>query len=164
MATPWSPPLEAEVLAPAEEVLLGDLGHQHGAVLAAVACADREQARGALLDADIDVRQVLLGPFGGLKIHFLEVTEPAEPGVAALQLVAVVEFPFREGQLPADDLVACLRVAGDVDPVEVDEVSFLDVVGDVDLLLGLFRLGLGVDLGIGIAVVVRHPRQIIEVF
>ncbi len=135
--------LEAQALAPAEEVLLGDLGHEHGAVLAAVSGADAEHPRGALLDADVDVRQVLLGPLGGLEIHFLEVAEPVELGVAVLQLVAVVEIPFRERQLPADDLVAGLRVAGDVDPVEVDEVALLDVVGDVDLLLGLLRFGAG---------------------
>ena len=155
--------LEAQGLSPAEEVLLGDLGRNDGMIQGAVSGADAEHARRFFLDADVDIRQGFIGALLGLEIDLLEIAQPVQGHVAVLQFGPAVEIPFDHGELAADDLVARLGVAGDVDPVEIDQFSLGDLVGHVDGLGFFLRFGAGDDVGIGVSLVVADLGQVIHV-
>ncbi len=107
--------------------------------------------------------RVSSGPFSALEIDLLEVAQPVQGHVAFLELGPAVEIPLDHGEFAADDLVARLGVAGDVDPVEIDELRLVDFVGHVDGLGLLLRFGAGDDVGVGIALVVAGLGQVIHV-
>ena len=59
------------------------------------------------------------------------------------------ELPLLDLHLAADDLVARLGVALDLDALEVDGRPALDGDDDVDLLVHRIELGLGLGLDVG---------------
>src|SRR5690606_24684500 len=126
----------AQVLAAAEEVALGQrdfaeeaLGRREadgGAVVAGRTLdhgeVDDHLVRGAArLDADVDG---------------LEEAELLDGRLAALHHGPVERVAFGEAQFTANDVVARLVVAGDVDALDVEPRTLVHQIGDVEGLVG----------------------------
>ncbi len=118
---------------------------------------------GFSLTLDVHIRQGFIGALLRLEVDLLEVAQPVQGHVAFLELGPAVEISLDHGEFAADDLVARLGVAGDVDPVEIDQLPLGDFVGHVDGLGLLLRFGAGGDVGVGVALVVADLGQIIHV-
>ena len=129
----------------------------------AVAGAEAEHARRFFLDADVHVRQRLIRPLLALEIDLLEIAQLVQGHVTVLELGPAVEIALHHGELTADHLVPRLVVAGDVDPVEIDQLRLLDFVGHIDGQGFLPRFGAGNDVGVGIAFIVARLCQEIQV-
>ncbi len=113
--------------------------------------ADRKFAGRLFLDGDVDN-----GPVGGGPAHFLdgdvlEETKGAQIVARPLQQGAVEGIPFGQRDLTTDDRVDGAGVADDIDPLDIDPLSFGDIEGHIHQP-GLRVGGIGrVDLDEGIA-------------
>jgi hypothetical protein len=85
-------------------------------------------------------------------VHLLEEAEALECLAALPELLGREELLLLETHLAPDDLVARLRVPGDLDPVDDDLAAAVDLERDVDLLRLGVDLGLRLDVGERVAV------------
>jgi len=118
----------------------------------------------ALRDLDVDVHLVVARAALRRDVDLLEEAQRRHAPLRVVQQRLVVGLALDDAQLAADDLVARLRVAADVDAIERDQIALLDLEGDVDgarLLVdgrGRRRVDVGVAL---VLVVVRELLQIV---
>ncbi len=138
-------------MAAAEEVVLLDAGVEEQAVGGAEPGARGERAGLAFLDVDLEVQLLLAPPALGREVHLLEEAEAVQRVAALLELGAREALLLLDLELAAEDLVARLGVAGDQDLVDRDLRALVDLVVDVDDLLVLVDLGLGLDVDEGVA-------------
>src|SRR5579885_3578019 len=136
-------PVQHELLAAAEEVVLANAGVEEEAVRRAEARAGAERPRLPLLHVDdhVELIAAALGP-PGADVHLLEEAEPLERVAALAELGARERLLLLEAHLAADDVVAGLGVAGDLDAVDGDRVAAVDRERHVDLLVLLVDGGL----------------------
>ena len=115
-------------------------------------------------DLDVDVDAVGRGAFLGGDVDALEVTERGDELFGGLELGLAEEAAFGDLHFAADDLVAGLGVAADLDAIEVDGRSAPDGDDDVHLLLVGVELGLRVGLDVGVAFVAVHRAHRLQIF
>ena len=132
--------------AAAQEVVLREIDGAEDAVRRGEAAADREEAGRPLRHVDVDDDLRLVGPGRRVHLDLFEVAEVGEALLAALQLPQRENLALGHLQLAAQDLVLAADVARDVDPLDVDGRSLVDLEQDGDLALGL-DVELGIHLG-----------------
>ncbi len=157
--------VERQRLAVAEEVGLLHLRGGDEVLDAGEARAHLEGAGRLLADLDVDVDVALVLALLGGDVDVLEVAERGDAALGAVELGLAEELALLDLQLAADDLVAGLGVALDLDAAEVDQPVPLDGHDDVDLLLVGVELGLrgGLDVGVaGVAVEGLHRAQVLH--
>ena len=88
---------------------------------ARIAAGQRQLAGRLLLDVDAEDDAVRRRAFGLLDLELvLEEAEALDAVLAALDLQRVERVALVQAELAPDDLVAGRRVAGDVDPLDID--------------------------------------------
>ena len=88
---------------------------------ARIAAGQRQLAGRLLLDVDAENDAVRRRAFGLLDLQLvLEEAEALDAVLAALDLERIERVAFVEAEFAADHLVAGRRVAGDVDPLDID--------------------------------------------
>ena len=124
-------------VAGAEDVRLRDRRVEDELFRARVADAGEQRAGVLLDDGDVDVD--LVGRAGdGRRLHVdvgLEIAEPLDPHLRALDPRAVVPRALELAHLAPDDFVARARVARDVDLADVDAPARIDEDGERNLQL-----------------------------
>src|SRR5713101_3952082 len=139
-----------EYLPPAaEEVVLRKVESAEGAVLGAVAAADREEASGLLGHLDVDDDLVLGRAGRGLGLDLLEVVQVAQLLLRPLELLGGEEVALVHGDLAAQDLLLAAGVARDVDALHEDLGTLGDLERDVDLPVRHVEGDLRIDVGGG---------------
>ena len=121
-------------LAVAEQVRLLDLRRGDEVLDAREAGADLERAGRALADLDVDVHLVGRRALLGRDVDALEVAERRDAAPRLLELRLAEELAFGDLHLATDHLVARLRVAADLDALEMHERAALDRHDHVDLV------------------------------
>ena len=109
----------AGVVDVAEEVLLLDLAGEDELLDRAEARADLEGAGGALGHLDVHDDSVGRGALLLAHLDALEVAELVDQGAPIFELRLVVEVTLADPELPPDHRIASLRVAADVDSLDV---------------------------------------------
>ena len=144
---------EAGGLPPAEQVVLRDLRGEDEALQRAEAGAHLEGAGGPLLHLHVDDDQIRGAALLGGDLDGLEEAQGLHPLLAELLPGATEQLAFVEAQLAADDLVARLGVADDLDVLDVDLLPLLHIEGEVDDPRVLVHRGQRRDVGVGVALV-----------
>ena len=137
---------EEDLLAPAEQVPLADVERGEQAVEAAVAGADAEHAGRPLLDLDVHHDLVGRGPLLGVDVDLVEESQVEQALPAAHELLEREQLALGHPQLPPKDLFRALRVAADVDPLDVDRSALDDRDDHVDLEVREVVRRAGLDL------------------
>ncbi len=140
---------EEHLLAPAEEVPLAHVERGEEAVEAAVARADAEDAGRPFPHVDVHDDLVGRGSLLGVDVHLLEIAEVEQPLAAPHELLEREQLALGHAQLPPQNLLRALRVAGDVDPLDVDRPALDDRDAHVDLQVRQVVRRPGLDLGSG---------------
>ena len=99
----------------------------------------------------------------GRQLDLLEEAERLHQALRAIEPRLVVELALVDAQLAADDLVARLGVAADVDAPEVDLVALLHLEGDVDGALVGVDGGERLDVDVGVAGVLVEVVELLDV-
>ena len=157
--------LQRERLAVAEQVRLLDLRGSDEVLDAREARADLERAGRTFADLDVDVHPVGCRALLGRDVDALEVAERRDAASRFLEQRLAEEVALGDLHLATDHLVARLRVAADLDALEVHERAALDRNDDVDLVgHGVeLRLRSRVDVGVAVVAVERaNGLQILE--
>ena len=112
---------EEHLLAPAEEVALGDVEGAEEAVEASCSRAPMLKSPVAL-SVTSTLTTILSGRRAGLggDVHLVEVAQVEQPLAAPHQLLVREQLALGHAELAAQDLLRALRVAADVDPLDVD--------------------------------------------
>ena len=140
----------------AEQVLLGDRCRQHDALRAGEARTQHQIAGGALLDREVDIDLVGRTRHGRcLDVNLVEEAEAVDTGARTVDRRSVVPPSFHLAHLAANDLVARLGVAADVDPAHIHATTRIDEHREGDLSLFLVHLRSSVDVGEGIALIAQ---------
>src|SRR5262249_6265679 len=130
---------QADPLPAAEEVVLLDPGVEQERVRGAKAGARAERAGLRLLHVDDDLHAVVLGRAARGDVHLLEEAEALQRVLALAKLARREELLLLEPHLAPDDLVAGLRVPGDLDAIDDHLLAAIDLERHVDLLvLGMY--------------------------
>ena len=100
-----------------------------------------ERTRRLLGDFDVDHHLIAAGSFFFGDVDSFEVAELIHQCAAVFELGLIVEVAFADSKLSPDDGVARLRVAADVEALDVDQRPSKDVDGHVDQMVHLVEVG-----------------------
>src|SRR5690606_9285757 len=125
----------------------------------AEAGADLERARRALGDLDVHDDAIRRRALLLAQLDALEVAERLDARAARLGLRLAVELALDQLHLAADDGVARLRVAADVDALDAHRRAAPDDHRHVDDAPLHVEVGLGRDVDEGVALVAVAPRD-----
>src|SRR5215470_1197907 len=134
--------------AAAEEVVLREIDRTEEAVRGGEAAAEGEETRRPLGDVDVHNDLALVRAGRGIDVDLLEIAEVRQTLLASLQLAQREDLALGHLQLATQDLVLAAHVARDVDALDVDRGSLVDLEGDGDLVVRL-RLHLGIHVSGG---------------
>ena len=118
--------LQAQELAFAEQIALGDADVADHAFAGRVACAEG-QFTGRLLDhIDVENDAIRRRTRPALDVDGLEEAQPLQALLGLVDHQRIVGVAFRQPELAADDVIARAQVADDVDALDVDARTFVD--------------------------------------
>ncbi len=155
--------LQRQALPVAEQVRLLHLRGGDEALDTGEARADLEGTGGALGDLDVDVHLVGGRALLLRDVHALEIAERGDALARLVEQRLAVLVALGDLHLAADDLVAGLGVAADLDAFEMDERPAHDGHDDVDLVRLLVQAGLRVRFHARVAVVAVHRADRLQV-
>src|SRR6185437_8153498 len=123
---------QAQILRAAEQVAFRIAEFADERALRGVTGTERKFA--GRLFGDGDVERCLVGRGAGrrLDVDILEETQRTDAGAGTVEQDAVEGIAFDKPHFTADDLVQRARVAGDVDTLDIDARSLVDLQDDVD--------------------------------
>src|SRR5262249_47020887 len=143
--------LQRERLPVSEQVRLLDLRRRDEVLDRREARADLERARGPLGDLEVDVDALGRRALLRRDVDALEVTERDDAALAVFELRLREELTLLDFHFATEHLVARLRVALDLDALDVHERTAADRHDDVDLALHRIELGLRLGLDVRVA-------------
>ena len=123
---------QAQELAAAQQVALGDGDVADDAFAGRIAGAERQLARRLLHHLDFQDDAVGCGAGPALDLHRLEEAQHLQPLLGLVDHQRVVGIAFGQAELAADDVVARAQVADDVDALDVDARALVGHVRHVD--------------------------------
>ena len=146
-----------------EEVVLRDLRLGDEVLDRREAGADLEGAGRALGDLDVDLHHVVGRTAARGDVDLLEVSQGVHAPLRIVERRLAVGLALDDAQLAPDDLVAGLGVAVDVDPLEVDQLSLLNLEGHVDGAGLLVDRGRGRGVDVGVAPILVEIGQLLQI-
>ncbi len=146
-----------------EQVVLRQLRLAEEALAAGEAEADLEGAGQLLLDRHLEDHLVVARSAPAVDLDVVEEPQRRHALLGDAHGRAVVEIPLVDAHLAADDLVARLVVADQLDLLDGDQVALLEHVGQIDGLLLRVDGRVGGDVGVGIALVLVDVEQPLHV-
>src|SRR5579883_1657151 len=155
--------LQRQRLPSSEEVVLRDLRLADEVLDGGEAGADLERARRPLGHFDVHLDLVVRAPPPRRKLHLVEEAERLHPPLREVEQCLVVQLAFVDPELAADDLVAGLVVAPDVDALEIDLLTLLDVEGEIDGLRVVLDRSERGDVDVGVALVLVEVVELDDV-
>src|SRR6185295_12075662 len=94
--------------------------------------ADLEGPGELLLHRDLEDHPVVGGAALLVDLHAVEEAQRGDAALGGAHAGAAVEIAFGDAHLAADDLVARLAVADDLDLLDADRLPFLEDVSEID--------------------------------
>ena len=122
---------QAQELAVAQQVALGDADVADDALARRVAGAERELTRGLLDQLDIEDDAVRRRAGAAFDLDGLEEAERLQALLGLVDQQRIVGVALGQPELAPDHVVLRAQVADDVDALDVDARTFVDHVGDV---------------------------------
>ena len=124
--------LQAQELAVAEQVALGDRDIADDAFRRRVTGTERQLARRLFLNFDVEHDAILRRSRTALDFDALKDAEAGQPLLGAIDHQRVEGVSFRQAEFAADHVVLGALVADDIDALDIDARTLIDDVGDRD--------------------------------
>src|SRR5690606_23969864 len=153
---------EAKILAAAEQVTLADLQVCRYAFRRREAGTDAELAGRFFLNIDIDNRPVRRRPLFLRHLDPLEEVEAANPGLGIAKQRGIERVSFRQFHFAADYIVERAHVAGDVDLLDIDARTLVDLIGHIDRQRLTVALDLRANIDEGIAELAELEGELLD--
>src|SRR5205807_9551719 len=147
---------DAQILAAAEKIALADADIGERAVGGRETEAERQFAGRLFLDLDCDHGAIGRRAGGVIDLDFLEKPEILDAVLRALHLVAVEGVAFDQAKFAADHPVQRAHVIDDVDALDIDLRTLVDIEGQVNRVVFAIAANLRLDLDKGIAAIAQR--------
>ena len=154
--------LQAQELALAHEVALGEPDVADDTFLRGVAGTERDLTRRLLDDRHIENDAVLSGAWTPFDVDALEQAKILKALLRRVHQKRIVGVAFGKSELAADHIVARAQVADDVDTLDINARAFVDHVGQRDHTTDRVAVGTRTDAGERVTTLGQRERQLLD--